>query len=65
MMGMGGTGPALDAATSINCKDLQQSPENSAAKSAALSLESALGTIIAAWPTLPEPIRRAMVALVG
>jgi hypothetical protein len=44
--------------------------EKSGAKSGALSadsgvMDSDLGRLIAAWPTLPDAIRRAMLALVA
>jgi hypothetical protein len=51
-------------------KGLGQDDSLSAAKSAAFSTENPeigpdLAKIIEAWPTLPEPIRRAMLASIG
>jgi hypothetical protein len=67
----GGTGPA-------HIEELpgkQGFVESSAAKSAALSTDAMqcaallsdanLSKIVAAWPTLPEPLKRAMLALIG
>jgi hypothetical protein len=56
------TGFEQPAITSVGNKNLGNLTSASAAKSGAV--DSDLGRIADAWPTLPEPIRRAILALV-
>jgi hypothetical protein len=45
------------------CRESQGFDESSAAKNAALAAD--LDNIVAAWPPLPEQIKRAVLALIG
>jgi hypothetical protein len=63
-------GLELPAAITQNTNDLGNQPSSRAAKSGADSAASApsdpdLARLIDAWPTLPGPIRRAVLALVN
>ena len=64
------TGLELPAAIAQNTNDLGNQPSSGAAKSGAVSAASApsdpdLARLIDAWPTLPGPVRRAVLALVN
>jgi hypothetical protein len=62
-------GLELETVTSCNDKGLRESPESGAAKSGAILAESVasdpdLEAFIRAWPTLPERVKRAVLAMV-
>jgi hypothetical protein len=66
---MGATGFESLAITSSGHNDLSQSPRSTHAKSGAISTEnlqidSDLQRLIVAWPTLPESLRSAILAIV-